>query len=177
MVEVTFYTLLRLTPMSDLLNFTLSQNSLMAIVAILVTVGVAIPSPVQPILKALQAFFSKKPVIGENLPITEQQAITRLPALVQELSTLISQSPDSRALVTSELIRLLQFSVGKADGKLPDLIIGILALLTTEHSKRPDIDLSKELSQAWAKLSGGLTVPMESIDARPKASVVSSVVK
>ena len=149
--------------MSDLLNFTLSQNSLVAIVSVLLMVGVAVPSPVQPILKALMAFFSKKPT-GGDVPITEQQAITRLPALVQELSTLISQSPDSRALVTSELISLLQFSVGKADGKLPDLMIGILALLTTEHSKRPDVDLSQELSQAWAKLSGGLTGPMPNLD-------------
>jgi hypothetical protein len=148
--------------MSDLLNFTLSQNSLVAIVSVLLMVGVAVPSPVQPILKALMAFFSKKPT--GDLPITEQQAITRLPELVKELSTLISQSPDSRALVTSELIRLLQFSVGKADGKLPDLMIGILALLTTEHSKRPDVDLSQELSQAWAKLSGGLTGPMPNVD-------------
>ena len=134
------------------------QTLYMGIIALLM-IAVAVPSPVQPIAKAILAFF-KKPEPAPPLPDPNGKPPMPLDVkssmsdIVQQLLTLLLKSgPNGQAIIADDLIRVFKTLVDNSGGKVPDLLQDLLGLFTREHAMREDVDLSPELKAAWAKVA------------------------
>lgn len=142
------------------MNFNLSNENILLLIATVFGIGVSLPSPVQPIFQALQkaimdlvSMFKKPVPTPEPKPadIGKLDVIKALPDIVRQLTVLLTGDEAARRLVVAELIKLLRTSAD--DLATPGILEDILNLLTQMHAKRPDIDLSPELSAMWTKVA------------------------